>query len=132
MPGTQAQNVTWVALDEQFPPARTGVPLGLALALTLALELELELELALAAGVVLLDELDPPLLQAASAVITAVPTSAVTASRFILSLPGLLFDNMPGLLHVGAWGSAFDRRLKEGERLRWKGQDDGAALGGLR
>jgi len=92
MPGTQAQNVTWVALEEQFPPARTGVPLGLALALALALELEL----VLVVGVVLLDELELPLLQAASSVIAAATASPVMASRFVLSLSDLLFDNISG------------------------------------
>ena len=33
MPGTHAQNVRWAALDEQLPPARTGVALALAEAL---------------------------------------------------------------------------------------------------
>jgi hypothetical protein len=105
MPGTQAQNVIWVALDEQFPPARTGVPLGLALAAALALAVELELELVFVDGVVLLDELDPPLLQAASSVSVAAPASAVMARRFILSLSDLLFDNMPGnsFVHLLSW-----------------------------
>lgn len=89
----------WVALDEQFAPARTGVLLGLALALALALELELELELelVLVTGVVLLlDELDPPLLQAASSVIAAAPASPMTASRFFPSLSDLLVGNISG------------------------------------
>jgi hypothetical protein len=152
MPGTQAQNVMWVALDEQLAPARTGVLLGLALALVLALALalELELELALETGVVL-DELDPPLLQAASSVSAAATASPVRASRFFLSLSDLPFDNIWGTpsftccrvlpsLRDGrerrhsrpaGEGSATDRRLNEGERLRWKCQDDGAVLGCL-
>jgi hypothetical protein len=96
MPGTQAQNVMWAALDEQFPPARTGVVLGLALALALALELELELALVDGAAT-LLEELAPPLLHAASGMSAAVATSAVMASRFFPGLCDLLF-NMPGLL----------------------------------
>jgi hypothetical protein len=97
MPGTQAQNVMWAALDEQFPPARTGVPLGLALALVLALALELELALVDGAAA-LLDELAAPLLQAASGMSATVATSAVIASRFFPGISDLLFDNMPGLL----------------------------------
>jgi hypothetical protein len=93
MPGTQAQNVMWVALDEQLAPARIGVPLGLALALVLALALELEL--ALETGVVL-DELDPPLLQAASTMTAAATASPERASRFFLSLSDLPFDNIWG------------------------------------
>jgi hypothetical protein len=77
MPGTQAQNVRWVALEEQLAPARTGVELGLALALALVLEL------ALVVGVVLLEELEPPLLQAARSVIAATAANAVRPVNFI-------------------------------------------------
>jgi hypothetical protein len=83
MPGTQAQNVRWVALEEQLAPARTGVELGLALALAV------ELELALVVGVVVPAELaPPPLLQAASSVTAATP---------VMTAKGLL-DNIGGLL----------------------------------
>jgi hypothetical protein len=89
-----------VALDEQLAPARIGVLLGLALALALALALELELALVDGAAELLLDELGlAPLLQAASSVIAAAPASAVMASRLILSLSDLLFDNI--------WGDSF-------------------------
>jgi hypothetical protein len=107
MPGTQAQNVRWVALEEQLAPARTGVELGLALALAV----ELEPALALVVGVVLLDELEPPpLLQAASSVIAA--TAAIP-----VIVPELLFDNIWGTPFEACCRlrSATDRRLDEGE-----------------
>jgi hypothetical protein len=95
MPGTQAQNVRWVALDEQVPPARTGVPVALGLALPLALPL--------AAAVVPppdeleeLEELEPPpLLHAASTLAAARPASAAAANRVVL-LRGFPFDNIWG------------------------------------
>jgi hypothetical protein len=79
-----------VALDEQLPPARTGVPLGLALALAPALVLVLAL---------LLDELDPPLLHAASSVIAAALASPAMANRLVairVILRSDLFDNIGG------------------------------------
>jgi hypothetical protein len=90
MPGTQAQNVMRVALDEQLPPARTGVPVGLALALAapLADVAAPPDELGLAG------ELEPPLLHAASSVIAAMPASPA-ASRAVL-LWGIPFDNIWG------------------------------------
>src|SRR5262249_44883889 len=92
MPGTQAQNVMWVALDEQLPPARIGVPVGLALALALVA--------ALLAGAVVAaappDELGPPpLLHAASSVIAAAPAIPAAANRLVL-LGELPFDNIWG------------------------------------
>src|SRR6185437_14806915 len=129
MPGTHAQNVMWVALDEQLPPASTGVPLGLALALALALELAL-----VDGAALLLDELDPPPpLQAASSVSVAAPESTVRVRRLILILSDLAFDNISGdsFVHLLSFVSATDRRLDEGEGLRRQGQDDGAALGCL-
>jgi len=93
MPGTQAQNVRWVALDEQLPPARTGVPLGLALALAAALADEV----APPPGEVALppDELEPPLLHAASTVTAATPTIPAAASRVVL-LRELPFNHISG------------------------------------
>jgi hypothetical protein len=81
IPGTQAQNVRWVALAEQFWPASTGVAEPEALAL------------ALVAGVdpPPADDDEPPLLQAASSVIAAAPARPVVASLVIL-----LFDNISG------------------------------------
>jgi hypothetical protein len=96
MPGTQAQNVRWVALEEQLAPARTGVELGLALAVALAVELAL----ALVVGVVVL-ELGPPLLQAASRVTAATAATPIKTSELFL-------DNISGT-------PLLDRRLDEGE-----------------
>jgi hypothetical protein len=86
MPGTQAQNVRWVALEEQLAPARTGVELGLALALAV------ELAVALLVGVVVLLVVlePPPLLQAASSVTAATPAMAV------IVISERLFDNISG------------------------------------
>jgi hypothetical protein len=96
MPGTQAQNVRWVALDEQLPPARTGVPLGLALALALVLPLA-------EAVALLVDELDP-LLHAASSVIALALASPAMTNRLValrvILLPDL-FDNIGGDSFVG-------------------------------
>jgi hypothetical protein len=92
MPGTQAQNVRWVALDEQLPPARTGVALPLALALALALDL---------VAAPPLDELEPPLLQAASSAAAVTPVIPAAASRLILLLSGILSDNIMGGSFVG-------------------------------
>jgi hypothetical protein len=93
MPGTQAQKVRWVALDEQLPPAST---LGLLLALALLAALGLLLALVLAAGVVLLlDVLEPPLLQAASSVIAATPATPAT-SLAVPSLVVLLSQDIAG------------------------------------
>jgi hypothetical protein len=82
MPGTQAQNVRCVALEEQLAPARTGVELGLALALAL----ELAPELALFVVVVPLDELEPPLLQAAT--IAAAAATAMPVKSFLDNISG--------------------------------------------
>jgi hypothetical protein len=80
MPGTQAQNVMWAALDEQLPPARTGVPVGLALALALVAAPLAGAEVAPPP-----DELEPPpLLHAASSVTAATPATPAAAYRLVL------------------------------------------------
>jgi hypothetical protein len=60
------------------------------------LALALEPEALVDGAATLLDELDPPLLQAASSVIAAAPASPVMASRFRRSLCDLPFDNIWG------------------------------------
>jgi hypothetical protein len=107
MPGTQAQNVRWVALDEQLPPARTGVALPLALALALVLDL---------VPAPALDELEPPLLQAASSAAAVTPVIPAAASRLILLLSGILSDNIWGAPSLDccrclvlSWGMAAPR-----------------------
>jgi hypothetical protein len=103
MPGTHAQNVRWVALDEQLPPARTGVPLALA-------EAEAEVLAEVLADAVALvapptaELVPPPLLHAASSVTAATPVTPATANRVGL-LVELPFDNM------GAPSLACCRRL---------------------
>jgi len=97
MPGTHAQNVRWVALDEQLPPARTGVALALAEALAEVLaEALAEVLVAPVAPPVVLE---PPLLHAASSVTAATPVTQPTANLVVL-LEGFPFDNMSGLLRL--------------------------------
>ena len=91
MPGTQAQNVRWVALDEQLPPARTGVALPLALALALVLDL---------VPAPALDELEPPLLQAASSAAAVTPVIPLDSSSFRDSLRQHMGGSFAGLLSL--------------------------------
>jgi hypothetical protein len=99
MPGTHAQNVRWAALDEQLPPARTGVALALAEALAEVLAEALAEVLADAVPVAPPVVLEPPLLHAASRVTAATPVTQPTANLVVL-LGGFPFDNMSGLLRL--------------------------------
>jgi hypothetical protein len=105
MPGTHAQNVMWAALDEQLPPARTGVPEALAEALAevLADAVALVEPVALVAPPTA-ELVPPPLLHEASSVTAATPVIPATANRVVL-LGELPFDNM------GAPSLACCRRL---------------------
>ena len=139
IPGTQAQNVTFVAEEFLQEPPATSVALELALALAL--------EEPAAAGLVLL----PP--HAASRESAAAPARPVAVRPAMRRAPGErgqldrevegifaellrvscdLFSGVPGRPQGPAGRLATGRRrLDHGERLRWQGEGERRAFRGL-